>query len=228
MTIKNKKPPLTFNQYQRLHNVIQSLALNWKNDVGRSCVFFSITGAALMHQHYSKNAKVICGSGAVMLDAKSDTVLSWFTLTEDGMLTTGPDAFHAWIECDGWLIDLMAPNYLEASIGARRTSIGIDPAAAPPAAVPPRKMFQKPVDKTTGSIDDMRKTGDCVFVPDRDVTAGIIDRAFEGTVLMDVLNIAAQWHRPLPNTMVPSITITDDLGKLTTINIIKRDLAGAW
>ena len=223
-----KKPPLTFAEYQRLHNVIHSLALNWKNDVGRSCVFFSITGAALMHKHYNRNAKVICGSGAVMLDPKSETILHWFKRTEDGTITTGLDAFHAWIECDGWLIDLMAPNYRESMIGVKPIAIGYEEGEVPQASVPPRKMLLKPVNRTEGTFDDMKKSGDCVFVPDREVTTSIIDKAFERPQFGDILNIAASWHRPVPEKMQPSITITDDLGELTTINMVKRELVGAW
>ena len=228
MNKSTKKPPLTFAEYQRLHNVIHSLSANWNKDQGRSCVFYSITGAALMHQHYQRDAKVICGSGAVMLDPKTETVVSWFKQNDDGTLTTGHEAFHAWIECDGWLIDFMAPNYREAMIGAAFGPQAATEEKTATTFAAPRMMLQKPISRTEGSLDDMRKAGDCVFVPDRDVTTSVIDRAFDRPQLGDIINIAFAWHRPLPNKMESSITITDDLGEITTINLIKRDLVGAW
>jgi len=228
MNSKSKKIPLTFSEYHRLHNVIHSLSENWNKNAGRSCVFFSIVGAALMHKHYALNAKVVCGSGAVMLDPKSETVISWFKQNEDGTLTIGPEAFHAWIECDGWLIDLMAPNYREAMIGATFRIPAGKEGEKPTPFVVPRMMLQKPIDRTEGALDDMSKAGDCVFVPDRDVTTSIIDRSFDRPQLGDIINIAYAWHRPLPKKMESSITITDDLGKLTTIALVKRDLVGAW
>jgi hypothetical protein len=177
-----------------------------------------------MHEHYQLDAKVICGSGAVMLDPKTETVLSWFNHNPDGSLTTGAAAFHAWIECDGWLIDLMAPNYREALIGAK---FG-DPTKAPSPQAVPRLMLQKPRMWTEGALDDMKKAGDCVFVPDGEVTKSVIDRAFESTEFEDIINIALAWHRPLPKKMEQAITITDNLGEITTIPLIKRELVGGW
>lgn len=229
MTKTNRRPPLSFAQYQRLHNVIHSLNRFFNKDDGRSCVFFSITGAALMHEHYNLNAKVICGGGAVLLDPKSKTVLSWFTQNPDGSLTTGHDAFHAWVECDGWLIDFTAPNYREATISATRSIANPKPAdTLPPVFVPPRMMLQKRIDQTEGSLDDMSKPGDCVFVPHPDVTASVIDSAFERPSLGDVIYIASTWHRPVPKKMGQEMTITDDLGKISTIKLVNRSLSGVW
>lgn len=181
-----------------------------------------------MHKHYKRNAKVICGGGAVMLDHKTEAVLSWFTLAEDGSLKVAPEAFHAWIECDGWLIDLMAPNYRESMIGVAVKPIGYQEGEAPAVSIPPRKMLIKQISRTEGSFNDMKKSGDCVFVGDRDITTSIIDRAFERPQFGDILHIAQTWHRPFPEKMSSSITITDDLGELTTIKLIKRELVGAW
>ncbi|MDB5807877.1 MAG: hypothetical protein JWN73_5199, partial [Betaproteobacteria bacterium] len=218
---KNKKsPPLTFAQYQRLYNVVHTLANHWTKDSGRSCVFFSILGAVLMNKHYKRDAKVACGNGAVMLDQKAEMAVSWFVQNADGSLAAGPEALHAWIVCDGWLVDLMAPNYREALIG----STGMDTEAQElTASIVPRMMLQKPLDQTEGSPDQMMKAGDCVFVPHNDVTSSVIDTAFERPQLEDIINIALAWHRPLPNSMAPAISITNDLGEITTINLIKRD-----
>jgi len=180
-----------------------------------------------MQKHYQLNAKVICGSGAVMLDPKTETVLSWFNHNPDGTLTTGAAAFHTWIECDGWLIDLMAPNYHEALIGATFGQAASYPRAPSPLAVP-RMMLQKPRTRTEGALNDMKKGGDCVFVPDQEVTKSVIDTAFESTEFGDIINIAFAWHRPIPKTMEQSITITDDLGEITNITMIKRELVGGW
>lgn len=226
MSNKAKKPPLTLEQYKRLYTVIQSLSDNWAKDAGRACVFFSITGAVLMNKHYQLKAKVICGSGAILIDPETGTALSWFQQNQDGTLTTGINAFHTWIECDGWLIDLMAPNYREALHGA--TGHATDGTKNPAPTAVPRMMLQKPIAQTEGMLDDMKMAGDCVFVPDGVVTKNVIDRAFESPNLGDLLNIALVWHRPLPKRMEPSITITDDLGKIQTIKLMQRDLIDAW
>jgi len=226
MTKKSKAPPLSFAAYQRLHNVIHSLAMNFAHGTERSCVFFSITGAALMHKHYKLNAKVVCGGGAVMLSNEPETGLSWFVNRPDGTLETGIEGFHAWIECDGWLIDLTAPNYHEAL--ASGSFQGTAAEQRPAAIKVPRMMMQKPLDEIGGDLENVRKPGECAFFPDLDVTTEVIDEAFDRVQLGDVINIAYNWHRPIPQKMAASITIGDNYGEVKTINLVRRELVGKW
>jgi hypothetical protein len=227
MTKESKVPPLSFAAYQRLHNVIHSLSNNFSHGPGRSCVFFSITGAALMHKHYKLDAKVVCGGGAVMLNDKPEAAVSWFVNSLDGTITTGIEGFHAWISCDGWLIDLTAPNYHEALAGATLQN-PTDERQSIPAIKVPRMMMQKPVAETERELDDVRKPGDCAFFPDPEVTAAVVDDAFDRVQFGDIINIAFDWHRPVPQKMPPSITIADNYGEIQTIHVIKRELVGKW
>ena len=226
MTKKNRTPPLSFAAYQRLHNVVNSLSNNFAHGPDRSCVFFSITGAALMHKHYQLEAKVVCGGGAVMLDNNPETGLSWWVTNSDGTLTTGIEGFHAWIECDGWLIDLTAPNYHEALANGNFPNPECERPV--PARKVPRMMLQKPIGETARALDDKRKPGDCTFRPDPDVTTKVIDEAFNRVQLGDIINIAYNWHRPVPHKMASSITISDNYGKIETINLTRRELVGKW
>lgn len=227
MTKKSKTPPLSFAAYQRLHNTIHSLSNSFAHGPRGSCVFFSITGAALMHKHYQLDAKVICGGGAVMLDKKTETALSWFVKQPDGTITTGSEGFHAWISCEGWLIDLTAPNYHEAITGATIQNPSNERQSIPALKVP-RMMMQKPLSETERELDEILKPGDCAFYPDQEVTTSVVDNAFEQVQLGDVINIAFTWHRPVPHKMEPSITITDNFGEIQTIHLIKRELVGKW
>ncbi len=227
MIQRNKKAPLTFSEYQRMHNVVHTLAKHWTKDSGRACVFFSIVGAALMHGHYGKNAKVVCGNGAVMLDQRTELTLSWFE-HKDGFISTGAGAFHTWIVCDGWIVDLMAPNYRESMVGATHFGQDGNGEQRAPAFVAPRLMLQRPLDRTDGSLEDIRRTGDCVFMPNPDLTASTIGTELNRPVLGDIVEIALAWHRPLPEKMESAFTVADDLGEITTIQLIKRDLTGAW
>lgn len=226
MTKKNRNPPLSFEAYHRLHNVVNSLSIKFAHGPDRSCVFFSITGAALMHKHYQLDAKVVCGGAAIMLYDNPETGLSWFVPNADGTLVTGVEGFHAWIECEGWLIDLTAPNYHEALATGNFQNSQRDQAV--PTRKVPRMMLQKPISETARNFDSIRKPGDCTFRPDPDVTTRVIDEAFDRVQLGDIINIAYNWHRPVPHKMAPSITIGDNYGEIETINLIKRDLVGKW
>lgn len=223
----NKNPPLSFSAYQRLHNVIHSLSNNFSHGAVGSCVFFSITGAALMHKHYQLDAKVVCGGGAIMLDKKTDKTLSWFVKQPDGTITTGIEGFHAWILCEGWFIDLTAPNYHEAVVELTLQKSKDDDKSITSIKVP-RMMMQKPIHETELELDNLKKSGECSFYPDPQLTTEVIDNAFEQVKLGDVINIAFSWHKPVPYKMTPSITITDNYGEVQTINLIKRELVGKW
>ena len=162
-----------------------------------------------------------------MLDKKNDLALSWFAKQPDGTISAGVNAFHAWITCDGWLIDLTAPNYHEALAGATLQNPNDDHKEIPAIKVP-RMMMQKPISETELELDELHKSGDCAFYTDPEVTTSIIDSAFEQVNLGDVVQIAYDWHRPVPHKMLPSITIGDNYGEIKTIHLIKRELVGKW
>lgn len=220
----SKTPPLSFVEYTRIHNVVQSLAEHFVKDVGRSCVFFSVIGAVIMHKHYNKNAKVICGGGAVVvaMTPEGPQALSWLTETSDGRLEPTAEGFHAWVEIEDWMIDFMAPNYREAMVGSKLST----PIAVMP--VIPRKMFQKPISQVDGGLDKLTRLGRAAFHANQSITMEMLDKAFERPAMEDIINIATTWHKSASMRMEPSITITNDLGKLTTIELIKRELVGAW
>jgi hypothetical protein len=222
-----KSPPLTLAAYQRLHNVIQSLSNNFANGPAHSCIFFSILGAVLMQKHYNLNAKVFCGGAAVMLDEQHKTTLSWFALDPDGFITVGPTGFHAWISCDGWLIDLTAPNYHEM-FESHTSKILMEGYQSIPSINVPRMMLQKPIAETEGQFNQIRKVGDCIFFPDQDLTTMIIDNAFEQVKLTELITIASAWHRPLPRQMAPTFSIGNIRGEIETISLINRELEGKW
>lgn len=218
----SRTPPLSLEQYTRIHNVVHSLSKFFSKDVGKACVFFSLTGAALMHLHYKKNAKMICGLGAVVVHkGTKPTVISWFKMNDEGHCFAAEDAFHAWVECDGWVIDFMAPNYEEALRSSSAEGKDLIPTL-------PRMMLQKPAEHTGVPMSKLTRAGRAVFQGDPDVSRAIIDGAFERPSTGDVVNIALEWHRPFPMPMMESLTIQNDLGNVTTIPLLKRNLVGAW
>lgn len=217
------KPPLTFQQYGRIHDVIYSLAQHFTHNEGKECVFYSINAAAIMHAHYGKRATVVCGLGALVVHRQGDvpTAVSWFQEQPDGQCIATPEAFHCWVECDGWVIDFSAPNYqrtLETSFMANTHSVPRIP----------RKMLQKPVAQASSPMSQLTRVGRAVFAPDQEVTTHVIDGAFAKPSTEDVAHIACNWHRPPPLPLPPSITIANDLGKVITIPAIHRELVGAW
>lgn len=222
--MKKKSPPLTFDQYRRIFNIADSLAPYFAPPVGRACLFYNLTGAALMQAHYNKDAKLFCGLGAVALSKKSSAgemaMLSWFQVSE-GIATATEEAFHAWVEFDDWIIDFTAPNYREAF-----AAVPFERKIPPP--LTPRKMLQKPRHEVSGDIDDLANAGDAVFDGNPGLTVAIIDRIGANPQMGDVLNIATKWHRPFPRRIAPLMMVGSNDGKQLDMKFVERSLDGVW
>jgi uncharacterized membrane protein (DUF485 family) len=65
------------------------------------------------------DALPVAGAAAYMVDAKTSLVAT-FGKIEDDMLVATPDAFHCWVQYDGYAIDFMA-----TPIGGTRITIGL-------------------------------------------------------------------------------------------------------
>ena len=103
-----KRPLLALPDYQRIYQVIYSvLEASEVARTHRACILFTIAGTLILREHYKLPATISAGFMGMMVDAKSSTVAMY------GRMGDGPEsdgqAFHAWVECQGWLIDFMAP-----------------------------------------------------------------------------------------------------------------------
>ena len=221
--MKRSTPPLTFDQYKRIYNITNSLAAQFAPPAGQACIFYNLTGAALMQAHYGKKAKLHCGLGAVVLhraDSGEATALSWFEVNES-LATASENAFHAWVECEEWVIDFLAPNYREA--------LAMVPAGEKTRPPPiPRKMLMKPRVIVSGELDDLARPGDAVFEGNPALTLTTLERVFSRPAMEDVLHIAKTWHRPFPRRIEPTMTIGASDGEVITLKLIEHSLDGVW
>jgi len=223
MRKKPSQPPLSFAQYARIHHVVYSLAQYFTKDEGRECVFYSINAAAIMREHYGKDARVACGLGAVVVDRSGNrpTAVSWFAIAADQTCVATRDAFHCWVECDNWVIDFSAPNYQRTLDTSPLAKDGAVPRVG-------RRMLQKPMEGLATSSEQLTRVGRAMFDPDPDLTQSIIGNAFAKPSTADVAGIACAFHRPVPHPMPPSMTVVNDLGEIATIPLIERELVGMW
>lgn len=221
--MKKSTPPLAFDQYKRIYNVTNSLAAEFAPPAGQACIFYNLTGAALMQAHYGKEAKFHCGLGCVILhrsDAGEATALSWFEIN-DGLATASDNAFHAWVQCEEWVIDFMAPNYREA--------FAMVPAGHKTRPPPiPRKMLMKPREEVSGELDDLARSGDAVFEGYPALTLATLERVFSNPAMEDVLYIAKTWHRPFPGRIEPAMTIQASDGEVISLKFTEQEFDGVW
>jgi hypothetical protein len=72
---------------------------------------------------------------------------------ENGIFVNNEKAFHAWVECDGWLIDFMAPV-----MGVALRQDGVDWPV-------PRRMLQKRLADRKNSLGEIQHVGDFFCQP---------------------------------------------------------------
>lgn len=102
------KPLIPLLDYLRIHGVIRSVLDSVDAHTAHACMFFSIAGAAILREFYKKDAIQVAGAAFFLVNERQRNVISFATLTE-GRVQSSDTAFHAWVQCDGYVIDFMAP-----------------------------------------------------------------------------------------------------------------------
>jgi hypothetical protein len=92
-----------------------------------------MAGAHILKEHYNKSARVQVGAFCMCTDFPKGYVMTFAEVTPNS-IRSSERAFHAWIECDGYIVDLLSPILSEATNndGKRFTST-------------PKHSFQKPI-----------------------------------------------------------------------------------
>jgi len=154
----SRRTLLPFLDYQRIYQVTYSvLEASGIAVTHRACLFFASAGVLILRDHYGLAATLSAGTMALMIDeVKADVVV--YGREQDGVFVKDEDAFHAWVECDGWLIDFMAPI-----MGLALREDGH------PREVP-RRMMQKPLVDQQPSLAAIQHVGDFFVDHDRVLT----------------------------------------------------------
>ena len=208
------KPIIPFTDYCRIFRVIYSV-LDGRAHTHRACIFFAVAGAILLRQHYKVKALPVAGAAAYMVDATTSLVAT-FGKIEDDMLVATPEAFHCWVQCDGFAIDFMAPVFRENLQAA-----GISHAI-------PRKMFQRPLATMANTEDELTGDGAFSLFPDQERTQAMIQN-FESTASSgDLANVCTHWYRRPPKRIAETMDMANDLGKVIRLKLHGPEVSGIW
>lgn len=144
----NQQQPLSLPNYQRIYQFIYSvLEASGSAITHRSCVFFAATGAAILQTHYDLPATIGIGCMVLRVDKQRPNVVVYGRI-ENGYFVSDETAFHAWVECDGWLIDFMTPI-----MGVALQQAGAD-------WVVPSRMLQKNLEDSKNSLGEIQHIGE--------------------------------------------------------------------
>jgi hypothetical protein len=207
------RPLLPLPDYQRIYQVAYSVLQATEIAIThRACLFFASAGAALLRKHYQLPATISTGCLALMVDEAKANVLV-YGREVDGEWICDAKAFHAWVECEGWLIDFMAPIM---GISAQEDGAGF--------AVP-RRMLQKRLEDCYPSPLDLQHAGDFFRNHDPSLGNALIDS--QKAAFTDLLHVCDVWFRRPPRQM-PPMGLGDSHGKPKMLRLQAPSIEGVW
>ncbi|WP_180126076.1 DUF2026 family protein [Rhodoferax sp. BLA1] len=205
-------PLLPLPDYQRIYQVIYSvLQASEVACTHRACILFTIAGTLILREHYKLPATISTGVMAMMVNEKNSTVAMY------GRMGDGPEsdsqAFHAWVECKGWLIDFMAPIM---GIGFKEDGH---------VQHVPRWMLQKPLADQKTCINDLRRTGDYYLEHDSALAESLIDSQSGSSI--DLANVCLSWFRRPPSAL-KELALGDSQGTPKKLVLRAPSIDGVW
>ncbi len=132
---------------------------------------------------------------------------------EAGVFVSDKDAFHAWVECDGWLIDFMAPIMgIALRADGRNWSV-------------PRRMLQKRLSERKATLGDIQHAGDFFASHDSALADSLLDR--QGVQFSDLMNACMAWYRRPPKPL-KDIALADSHGPTKRLVARAPSIDGVW
>lgn len=207
------RPPLPLADYQRIYQVAYSvLEASGIATTHRACLFFASVGTLILREHYRKQATFSAGGMAVMIDEKNANVVV-YGREENGRWIHDANGFHAWVECDGWLIDFMAPV-----MGDALREDGVTFAV-------PRKMLQKRLEDRCPEPHAIQHEGEFFCASDHALAQSLLDE--QGTEFSDLVHICLTWFRKPPKPLASvALGATDSTSKPITLRA--PAIEGVW
>lgn len=209
------KPLIPLLDYLRIHGVIRSLLDSVDAHTAHACMFFSTAGAAILREFYRKDAMPVAGAAFYLVDGEQRNALS-FAKLESGLVQSSDTAFHAWVQCEGYVIDFMAPMFPEtcASSGHPFTA--------------PRRMFQKRWSDMAPSHEHLDHEGDFHLVPNPELTVDLRRSFLQKPASADLVNICLHWYKRPPKSIAPELLMQNDLGEVTKIRLKTVAVSATW
>lgn len=206
-------PVLPLPDYQRIYQVAYSvLQATGSARSHRACIFFATAGTILLREHYRLPATIGVGCLALMVDEPLARV-AVYGRKEGGVFVNDGTAFHAWVECEGWLIDFMAPI-----MGIALREDGLDWSV-------PRRMLQKRMGERKSSLAEIQHVGDFHLSHDRKLAEEILDR--QPIAFSDMLNVVNAWYRRPPKPL-KDLAMADSHGPARKLVLSAPSIEGIW
>jgi hypothetical protein len=213
--VSRHDPVITLSDYCRLHAVIRAVLDGVDARTTKACVFFAMAGAYLLKVHHKLDATPIAGGAFYGFGGDPPDVLT-YAKREDDAWCSDADAFHCWIECGGWVIDLTAPLF---------------PIAAAEAGLSkplPQRMFQRPLAHMATDVDDVRDAGTFLFARNPPLTLHLLNNATKSAQTGDLVEACSHWYRRAPKPIATELALGSNDGEIRSLLLRLPELDGAW
>ena len=208
-----QRPLLHLTDYQRIYQVVYSvLEASEIAITHRACIFFAAAGMMILRKHYGLPATISAGCLALMVDEQKTNVVVYGRV-EDGAFVNNENAFHAWVECDGRLIDFMAPIMGDA---LREDCCDWEV---------PRCMLQKRLERRMATIGDIQRGGEFFIEHNYALTESLIDG--QGVQFGDLMNVCLAWFRRPPKPL-KAMAMGDSHGVPKNLVARAPSIDGVW
>ena len=215
MKSPNIRPLIPLADYQRIFRVIHSVLESVDANIPAASFFFSVTAAQILKKFYKKNAFPVAGAAFYLISEDSSGALSFGTLDGD-KVDSNSDAFHCWVQCDGYAMDLMAPVFQE-----------LLESAGHPMAVP-RQMFQKDLARMSASPHALSVPGDFHLAPNLALTKELLQQFMNKAALSNLSQVCMEWYQKPPKELGTDLVMQGAEGEGTKIKLSRLQITGAW
>lgn len=214
---QNLRPLIPLADYQRIFRVIHSVLHSVEADIPAASFFFSVTAAQILKKFYKRNAFPVAGAAFYLIREDGGGALSFGSLGDDGQsVTSHQDAFHAWVQCDGYALDFMAPLFQELLVSAGH-------------ALPvPRQMFQKDLQRMSADVQALAKPGDFYLASNLELTRELLQQFMAKKALTNLSQLCLEWFRKPPKVMPDDLALQGADGEVSRIKLQATAIEGVW
>jgi hypothetical protein len=209
------RPLIPLPDYQRIFRVVKTVLDGIDSDPSHSCIFFSVAGAAILRKFYKTECSPVAGAAFYVIDGENRDVLT-FAKIDDGNPVSSEDAFHCWVQTKDYIIDFMAPLFVESM-----QAVGFTSTCS-------RKMFQKHKHTMALAHTELRKSGDFYMKPDIDLTNEILKRFFSRRDTTDLVEVCLQRYKKPPKEMLSRLTMGVSDSQDINMKLTGLTVNGAW
>jgi hypothetical protein len=208
-------PPVKLRDFERVFQIVHGVLLSEHGDPTRACLHFGIIGAAILRKYHGLPACPVVGAAGYNLGQHCNDVLCFADVHQVGPQST-IDAFHCWIEVDGWVVDFTAPLFGEMYRASGRLS------------QVPLKAMQKQLTRATASITGLAELNAFWFQRNQTLETQLLAGFSDKSANMDLVNICSDWYKPTPKPIYPSISVGNQRGEVKEVRLSPTKLGGLW